>query len=253
MKITIALISLPLLFQLGTAAAQLTQLWESDLSDIPTNGLPFDGEIVDIAEFPSGETALISLPTYTNIHIIVLDDNGDYLAQSDIETTQRIYDDIAIRSNHSIDKFLVIYSFSEGGSDVLLCSVSNSTIISESIGETSDYSKYDAPYRGGIFNAHSVFDNIATFYDYSHTNTTLIKYSLNADSPQLAGGVISGQQQSNFVISWDSISGEQYQIQSSSDLNTWIDVGLPISGNDSRLRWTNSIETNTYFYRVIIK
>lgn len=242
-----------LLISILSVNAQLIVQWESDLSNVLTNNNLLDSDVLDITEFPAGEIILLTQPSYTNIGIIILDNEGSLLAQGGIETSEHIYDEISVAANVSIKNFIIRYS-EWSHNNFLLCSVSNSTIISEYIGkEAPDYPGYDAPYRAGIFEMGHVFNDPATFYDYSHTNSVLRKYRLGSTQTSLAGGVYSGQENDNYIISWKSTVGEQYQIQSSSDLSTWQNIGNPISGTGVRLHWANPIETNTFFYRVKIK
>jgi len=54
-------------------------------------------------------------------------------------------------------------------------------------------------------------------------------------------------------LKWDSITGRKYQIQSSSDNSSWENVGSPMLGNGSGLRFTSPIEDYRKFFRVEVR
>lgn len=64
-------------------------------------------------------------------------------------------------------------------------------------------------------------------------------------------GVVSGFTGDNYVMSWSTSAGKNYQIQSSVDLEAWEDVGLVLTGNGSTMTWANAIVDSQCYYRVI--
>ena len=53
---------------------------------------------------------------------------------------------------------------------------------------------------------------------------------------------------------WDSVAGACYQIQSSSDLTGWADIGVPISGTGAPMSWSAAaVDADGKFYRVVSK
>lgn len=76
--------------------------------------------------------------------------------------------------------------------------------------------------------------------------------SASVDGFSISGlGVASGFTGDNYVMSWSTSAGKNYQIQSSVDLETWEDVGLVLTGNGSTMTWANAIVDSQCYYRVI--
>ena len=95
----------------------------------------------------------------------------------------------------------------------------------------------------------------------SHKNTlyfkegtlVLCKYrdSSVANDYVVRGGFSSGFTQDNYVINWDSYAGSQYQIQTSTNLIDWDDIGSPIVGNGQNMSWANHVTNSQAFYRIV--
>ena len=79
----------------------------------------------------------------------------------------------------------------------------------------------------------------------------LKKYRLGTPPTTVDGAVASGISGSNYIINWNSVSGVEYQIQSSTNLTDWVNVGSPISGTGEPLTWANALTNSQSFYRVI--
>ena len=79
------------------------------------------------------------------------------------------------------------------------------------------------------------------------------KYTITSDNPTptLSSQTSSGFNQDNYVINWDSSLGVQYQIQSSTDLTNWVNVGSSIVGTGETMTWANHITNSQAFYRVV--
>lgn len=81
----------------------------------------------------------------------------------------------------------------------------------------------------------------------------LKKWSFGADnSPKPAPVLFSGVNGSNAIIAWDSAVGTQYQVQKSTDLETWSDVGLPITGTGEQMNYSEANLRNKLYLRVVI-
>jgi hypothetical protein len=85
---------------------------------------------------------------------------------------------------------------------------------------------------------------------YVIIGTKLHKYNLGS-APTIQGTVASGISGSNYILNWPSSVGISYQIQNSTNLTDWVDVGFPISGTGSPLTWANALTNSQSFYRVI--
>lgn len=71
--------------------------------------------------------------------------------------------------------------------------------------------------------------------------------------PQLKSAGISGNQ---FTISWQTIAGQNYQIEYKDDLNdpSWTPIGNPISGTGGLVTVTNSLTSPTQrFFRIVLQ
>ena len=109
-------------------------------------------------------------------------------------------------------------------------------------------------------------DSATTLTSYSHTyiynqdatgnwpyKPQIRKYTITSDNPTptLSAQTSSGFNQDNYVINWDSSSGAQYQIQSSTDLTNWVDVGSALIGTGDMMTWANHVTNSQAFYRVV--
>lgn len=79
----------------------------------------------------------------------------------------------------------------------------------------------------------------------------LRKYRINTQPSEQNVILTSGVDGPNYVLSWPSILGTAYQIQSSTNLEDWADVGVPITGTGSPISWANSIVGTKCFFRVV--
>ncbi len=68
---------------------------------------------------------------------------------------------------------------------------------------------------------------------------------------RLSSQTSSGFNQDNFVLNWNSSSGTEYQIQSSTDLTNWVNVGSSIVGTGEAMTWANHVTNSQAFYRVV--
>ena len=126
-------------------------------------------------------------------------------------------------------------------------------------------------YESGFFNSEYVIsyeygesrfiandDSRPYNYDiwiYNATNWVMnllkISDSDTSNSAILSSQTSSGFNQDNFVLNWDSSSGTEYQIQSSTDLTNWVNVGSAIVGTGETMTWANHVTNSQAFYRVV--
>ena len=73
-------------------------------------------------------------------------------------------------------------------------------------------------------------------------------------APELAVETVNGISGTNFVMRWDSVADARYQVQCSSDLTSWADVGVPVSGTGAAMSWSTAmVDADRNFYRVVSK
>jgi len=92
------------------------------------------------------------------------------------------------------------------------------------------------------------------FYRSTTTNYSIFKkytYQYDDNPIVISSQTSSGFNQDNFVLNWDSSSGTDYQIQSSTDLTNWVNVGSSIVGTGETMTWANHVTNSQAFYRVV--
>jgi hypothetical protein len=111
----------------------------------------------------------------------------------------------------------------------------------------SEYSVTNIPYNG-----HSLdqYESYSSDVFYTLEGTVLKKYQFEEVASYLAGSVVAGIDGSNFKLSWETVSGTHYQIQSSVNLTNWTSVGEAIIGTGATMNWANSISNSSSYYRV---
>jgi hypothetical protein len=99
---------------------------------------------------------------------------------------------------------------------------------------------------GGMYERHDSKDYIATY------GWEVYKYAKQNDVDVFTGEASYGITGENFMIRWSSESGVQYQIQKSTDLASWEDIGMPITGNGIEMQWAEPFEGDSVFYRLVL-
>jgi len=85
------------------------------------------------------------------------------------------------------------------------------------------------------------------------TNSVITKWSFGADnSPDTAPVLFSGVNGENAIVSWKSNVGSQYQVQKSTDLESWSDIGLPITGTGDQMNYSEANLGEQLYLRIII-
>lgn len=82
------------------------------------------------------------------------------------------------------------------------------------------------------------------------TALAITSYQESRATPKLVAsifGIVDG----NAIIEWNSSVGQRYQVQRSSDLQSWDDVGLPIDGNGEAMRYSQPATRESLFLRVV--
>ena len=72
----------------------------------------------------------------------------------------------------------------------------------------------------------------------------------NNDVVKIPDVLFSGSSNGNAIISWSSQLGAKYQVQKSTDLENWIDVGLLLDGTGGPMTYEEAIEDTDLFFRI---
>jgi len=64
--------------------------------------------------------------------------------------------------------------------------------------------------------------------------------------------LFSGVNGENAIVSWKSNVGSQYQVQKSTDLESWSDIGLPITGTGDQMNYSEANLGEQLYLRIII-
>lgn len=205
-----------------------TLCWTVDLNSIEN----LDGyslEYPSIQTFSDGSTAILLEGSSSQKRLLLISVTGEKLFSTNVATHGF--------TNFANDKNVFAVSLA-GGDSIRFFSKE---------GDTYTYADMDTVniYPGG--------DGSATEREvYTLSGSHLSKYIFDLESPTLASSA-SGIQNGNYVISWQSKSGVDYQIQESTDLESWNPVGVPIVGTGDGLSWSTSMVSTSKFYRVILQ
>jgi len=217
---------------LCSSYAGITLEWEVDM----TNYVAGATSAGRIKQYVDGSVALM-VGDNDGENLVVLNSNGS-LRFVDAEINMSV-DEIFGHASDSNHIMLWCADSSSGYQSYLrLYSYTNDTFSVTNLPMNSASPRY----------ANSGIDNS---YVFLTEGTVLRKYSLSSPPAHIDGAVASGIDGSNYVLHWDSEVGAQYQIQSSTNLTNWVDVGSPITGTGSALTWANALTNPSSFFRVI--
>ncbi|WAC18409.1 hypothetical protein OVA24_14335 [Luteolibacter sp. SL250] len=80
----------------------------------------------------------------------------------------------------------------------------------------------------------------------------LKKYALTlSNQPEIVIPNESGVENKNLVLRWQSAVGVRYQIQQSTNLSLWEEVGQPVDGTGAVLSWSQAVSLPAKFFRVV--
>ena len=105
-------------------------------------------------------------------------------------------------------------------------------------------------FSDGTVKNYSPFAEKDTLY-FKDGNLKLLKYVNTNSNTIITSHHAAGFNQDNFVLNWDTSSGKEYQIQSSTDLTNWVNVGSAIVGTGESMTWANHVTNSQAFYRVV--
>ena len=61
-----------------------------------------------------------------------------------------------------------------------------------------------------------------------------------------------GLEDGNLIISWPTDAGQTYQVQRSTDLESWEDIGVALTGNGTTMSYAQLSNADKVFLRVVI-
>ena len=186
-----------------------------------------------IRQFPNDDVALIFSDDATSNAVIVLNMDGDVLIKDQFQPDfEPRFVGRACREQFMLDmyvsgqKTLRVYEY-----DGINTSITN------------------IPYSTGF--SLSQFEGAISQNFYTLDGTILSKFKITSNPVNILGDVYAGIDGSNFKLTWKSISGQEYQIQSTVDLTNWVVVGTTIIGTGDLLTWANALTNSSSFFRVI--
>ncbi|MDC0282980.1 hypothetical protein OAK69_00575 [bacterium] len=84
-------------------------------------------------------------------------------------------------------------------------------------------------------------------------NAVIRKLSFGSDdSPEPAPVLFSGVNGDNAIVAWKTKVGSQYQVQKSTDLESWSDIGLPITGTGERMNYSEANLGEPLYLRIVV-
>ena len=61
-----------------------------------------------------------------------------------------------------------------------------------------------------------------------------------------------GLEDGNLILSWPAAPGQTYQVQRSTDLESWENIGVALTGNGTTMSYAQPATTDKVFLRVVI-
>lgn len=84
-------------------------------------------------------------------------------------------------------------------------------------------------------------------------NAVIRKFSFGTnDSPEPAPVLFSGVNGDNAIVAWNSKVGSRYQVQKSSDLQSWSNIGLPITGTGEQMNYSEANLGEPLYLRIVV-
>lgn len=239
-----SLTCITLIFISLQAFASVELVWQVDLAphlgtfEIPLySGIPYESPV---RQFSGDDVAILGYGGSSNI-VLVLDKDANilisdafsYLGAATLASFvgRSTREQFTLDLSNGADAILRIYEF-----DGTTTSVTNITI---------------GPY--GSSYSLSQFEEKVSQCFYTLNGKELSKYRITSNPVSIIGDVYAGIEGPNFKLTWDSISGQEYQMQSTTDLTNWVDVGTTIIGTGDLLSWANALTNSSSFFRVIEK
>ncbi len=96
-----------------------------------------------------------------------------------------------------------------------------------------------------------IYTRSSSFNDDPPPKAVIQKWAIPTTSPQLAGSSF-GIDDGNLIISWPAAAGHTYQVQRSTDLESWENIGVALTGNGTTMSYAQPSNADKVFLRVVI-
>ena len=80
---------------------------------------------------------------------------------------------------------------------------------------------------------------------------TIQKWAPASPTPDLAPSTF-GLEDGNLIISWPTAAGHTYQVQRSTDLESWENIGVALTGNGTTMSYAQPSTADKVFLRVVV-
>ena len=77
------------------------------------------------------------------------------------------------------------------------------------------------------------------------------KWAPASPTPDLAPSTF-GLEDGNLILSWPTDAGQTYQVQRSTDLESWENIGVALTGNGTTMSYAQPSTVEKVFLRVVI-
>ena len=77
------------------------------------------------------------------------------------------------------------------------------------------------------------------------------KWAPASPTPDLAPSTF-GLEDGNLIISWPTAAGQTYQVQRSTDLESWENIGVALTGNGTTMSYAQPSTADKVFLRVVV-
>lgn len=222
-----------------TSHASMSVVWSTNLNDIAA----LDWNHASIKEFYDGSVAVLSWQGPNQL--LVFNSDGELIYDDLLEGNTLGYGGLFSGDSKSPDRFFVINSFSSN-------SVSYKNLrIYDKVDESYSMSKIIGTNQTFSLKGDDGATQNSGKYLYIIDDSILTKYQFSTSTVYLSDIISMGISNSNYVISWNSEPDFSYQIQSSSNLTNWTNVGSPITGTGAPITWSSSLGQSNNFFRII--
>jgi len=83
------------------------------------------------------------------------------------------------------------------------------------------------------------------------TGVVIRRYAPASSIPDLAPSTF-GLEDGNLIISWPTAAGQTYQVQRSTDLESWENIGVVLTGNGDTMNYAQPSTNDKVFLRIVI-
>jgi hypothetical protein len=96
-----------------------------------------------------------------------------------------------------------------------------------------------------------IYTRSSSFNDDPPPKAVIQKWAIPTPTPDLAPSTF-GLEDGNLIISWPTAAGQTYQVQRSTDLESWENIGVALTGNGTTTSYSQPSNADKVFLRVVI-